>query len=409
MQMKHLLTTMLFVCWTALPLAAGDWPQWRGPNRDDVSAETGLLTQWPAGGPRLVWKATGLGAGYAGVSVVGARVFTLGESSGSSFALALEGAAGHLVWTAKIGRAGADPPGPRSTPTVDGDRVYALGQFGDLVCLAAATGREVWRKNLEKDFGGRCGGWSYSESPLVDGERLVCTPGSTRGTMVALNKSTGALLWQTKEFTDPAEYSSPIVGQIGGVRQYIQLTGEHVAGVEAETGKLLWLAPRHGQTATIPTPICHDNHVYVTSGYGIGCNLFQITTTSEGYKAEQLWANQVMANHHGGVVRLGDCLYGYSENKGWVCQDFNTGRLLWSHQGVGKGSLTCADGHLYLRSEAGNGTLALVQATPNGYTEISRFDQPDRSKQNSWPHPVIAGGKLYLRDQDVLLCYDLKH
>lgn len=409
MRTKNLIPIVLFVSLTTTAVAAGDWPQWRGPNRDDVSTETDLLKEWPAAGPPLIWKATGLGAGHAGVSVAGPQVFGMGDKSGSAIAFALDGATGELVWTARIGKAGADPAGPRSTPTVDGGRIYVLGQFGDLVCLEAATGKEVWRKDLEKDFGGQCGGWKYSESPLVDREKLVCTPGGAQGCLVALNKGTGAVLWQSKEFTDSAEYSSPIVEQIGGVRQYIQLTRENVVGVDAQTGKLLWRAVRHGETATVPTPIFYDNAVYVTSGYGIGCNLFQISKVGDTFKAEQVYANKVMVNHHGGVVRVGDYIYGYSEGKGWVCQEFKTGRLVWSHQGVGKGSLTCADGHLYLRSEGGNGTIALVEATPAGYSEKSRFDQPERSKDNSWPHPVIAGGRLYIRDQDVLLCYDVKH
>ncbi len=410
MRNNHFSTVIVFVVlslWSS-SVRAADWPQWRGPNRDDISAETGLLKEWPAGGPPLAWKATGLGAGHAGVAVAGARVFTMGDKSGQAVAVALDRAGGRIVWTAKIGKAGADPVGPRGTPTVDGDRLFALGQFGDLVCLDSASGREIWRKNLEKDFAGRCGGWKYSESPLVDGERLVCTPGSAQGSMVALNKETGSLLWQCKDVTDPAEYSSPIVVQIDGVRQYIQLTGEHVFGVEAQTGKLLWNAPRHGETATIPTPICHDSEVYVTSGYGIGCNLFRVSKTGTGYQATQIYANKDMVNHHGGVVLVGEYLYGHSDSKGWVCQEFKSGRLVWSNKGVGKGSLTYADGHLYLRSESGKGTIALVEATPKAYTEKSRFDQPDRSNDNSWPHPVIAGGKLYIRDQDVLLCYDVK-
>jgi outer membrane protein assembly factor BamB len=408
MQTKKVLATVFFLGLTSAVVTAADWPQWRGPNRDDVSSEQGLLKQWPAGGPPLVWKARGAGAGFGGVAVAGAKVFLLGDKDGSSFAMALEVANGSPVWNAKIGKAGGDPPGPRGTPTVDGDRVYVLSQFGDLVCLEVATGKEVWRRNLEKDFGGRCGGWMYSESPLVDGDRLICTPGSAQGSMAALNKRTGALLWQTKEFTDPAEYSSPVAAQIGGVRQYIQLTGESVVGVQAESGQVLWRARRQGSTATVPTPIFYEDDVYVSSGYGIGCNLFHIGKAGDSYNAKQVYANKVMVNHHGGVVRVGDYLYGYSDGKGWVCQEFKTGRLVWSDKGVGKGSLTCADGHLYLRGEGGPGAIALVEATPQRYTESSRFDQPDRSQENSWPHPVIAGSRLYLRDQDVLLSYNVR-
>lgn len=407
MPANYFATAILFVSLCSSPVLATDWPEWRGPLRDNVSTESGLLREWPVGGPPLVWKATGLGAGHGGVSVAGSHVFTMGDKSGSAFAVALDEASGKVLWTSQMGRGGADPAGPRSTPTVDGHRVFVLGQFGDLVCLEAATGKELWRKDLEKDFGGRCGGWKYSESPLVDGEKLICTPGSAQGAMLALNKGTGSLLWQTRGFTDAAEYSSPIVEEVWGLRQYIQLTGENVVGVEANTGKVLWRAARHGETATVPTPIFYDNQVYVTSGYGIGCNLFKISKAGDAYSAEPVYANKVMVNHHGGVVRVGDYLYGYSDGKGWVCQEFKTGRLVWSNPGVGKGSLTCADGHLYLRSEGGNGAIALVEATPKAYVEKARFDQPNRSKDNSWPHPVVAGGKLYIRDQDILLCYDV--
>jgi len=408
MQTKIVLGTVFSLYLTSTVLTASDWPQWRGPNRDDVSSEQGLLKQWPAGGPPLVWKATGAGAGFGGVAVAGGKVFTLGDKGDASFALALDEASGSAVWSTKIGKAGGDPSGPRSTPTVDGDHLYVLSQFGDLVCLEAATGKEVWRRSFEKEFGGRCGGWMFSESPLVDGDRLVCTPGSAQGSIVALNKRTGELLWQTKQFTDAAEYSSPIAVQIGGVRQYIQLTGENVVGVQADSGQVLWRARRQGETAIVPTPIFYQDDVYVSSGYGVGCNLFHIGKAGNAYQAEQVYANKVMVNHHGGVVRVGDYLYGYSDGKGWVCQEFKTGRLVWHDNGVGKGSLTCADGHLYMRSEGGHGAIALVEATPRAYTETSRFDQPDRSQESSWSHPVIAGGRLYLRDQDVLLSYNVR-
>src|ERR1039458_8745888 len=243
MQMKNCPVTLFALFLTSSLLTAADWPQWRGPNRDDVSSEQELLKRWPAGGPPLVWKAKGLGAGHGGVAVADGKVFTSGDKGESTFALALEVAGGAPLWTTKISQAGGGPPGLRSTPTVDGDRVYLLGQFGDLVCLEAATGKEVWKRNMAKEFGGRCGGWQYCESPLVDGDRLVCTPGGAQGSIAALNKRTGELLWQSKELTDPAEYSSIIAAQIGGARQYIQLTGESVVGVQAESGKVLWRAP----------------------------------------------------------------------------------------------------------------------------------------------------------------------
>ena len=217
------------------------------------------------------------------------------------------------------------------------------------------------------------------------------------------------MLWQSKEFTDAAQYASLMTVELGGLRQYIQLTGESVAGIAAADGKLLWRAPRKGAVAVISTPIYKDGFVYVSSSYGSGCNLFKVTPESGAFKAEQVYANKVMVNHHGGIVNIGDNLYGYSEGKGWTCQDLKSGEAKWQEkEKLGKGSLTCADGLLYLRAEGGKGTVALIEASPEGYREQGRFNQPDRSGKNSWPHPVIAGGKLYLRDQDILLCYDIK-
>lgn len=389
-----------------------DWPQWRGPNRDGVSTETGLLAQWPRGGPPLAWKTTGLGTGYSSVSVAAGRVFTMGDVAGASRVLAFDETTGRALWSARVGRAGGGGgyPGPRCTPTVDGDRVYALDQFGELVCLDAATGREVWRTNLATDFDGKVmSGWGYSESPLVDGERVICTPGGPQGTLLALHKTNGAVLWRSKEFTDDAAYASVLRATLAGVPQYVQLTDASVAGVAVDTGRLLWRAERRGRTAVIPTPIAFDDCVYVTSAYGVGCNLFKVSSASPTLRVEPVYANKEMANHHGGVVRIGDYLYGYSDGKGWTCQEFKTGRAVWQERRrLGKGSLTAADGRLYLRAESGAGTVVLLEATPDGWNEKGRFDPPDRSEQNSWPHPVIANGHLYLRDQDVLLCYDVR-
>src|SRR4051812_2987839 len=260
----------------------GDWPQFRGPNRDGHSGDKGLLDQWPSGGPRLVWKTNGLGGGYSSVSVANGRIYTMGDGADSSSVHALD-LSGKHVWMAKLGKIGGGGgyPGPRCTPTVDGGMVYAMGQFGDLICVEAESGKEVWRKNMRKDFAGQGGGWGYTESPLIDGDRLLCTPGGRDGTMAALNKKTGEVIWRSTDWKDEAQYSSIIVEEIGGARQYIQLTGNSAAGVAAKDGKLLWRADRKGRTATIPTPIYHDNHVYVTSGYGVGCNLFKVTPGPE--------------------------------------------------------------------------------------------------------------------------------
>src|SRR5687767_4815521 len=276
---------------------AADWPQWRGPKRDGHSTETALLQQWPPDGPPLLWKTNGLGAGYSSVSVAAGKIYTMGDRPDSSFLHALS-IAGKPLWSTKVGKPGGGGgyPGPRCTPTVDVDRVYALGQHGDIVCVEAATGKEVWRKNLVKDFAGEVGGWGYSESPLIDGEQLICTPGGRQGTLVALNKRTGAKTWQSYQWTDPAEYASIIAAQIGGKRQYIQLTGESVGGVAAENGRVLWRVSRKGSTAIIPTPIAQNDQVFVTSGYGVGCDLFRITASGLSFKAEEVYSNKNMVN-----------------------------------------------------------------------------------------------------------------
>ena len=404
---------VITVLFSTLQAAAADWPQFRGPNRDGISSETGLLKPWPAGGPQLVWKSKGLGSGYSGVSVVGGRIFTQGDKEKNNFVFALNAADGKALWQTPLGKAGAPGwggfAGPRCVPTVDGDSLYAVAQYGEVACLDTASGVIKWSKDYVKDFEGKLPEWGYTGMPLVDGDKVILTPGGPGGCLVALNKKTGEQLWRTKDLTDGIHYSSPIVETIGGVRQYIQLTEQSVAGISPEDGRILWRAPRKGNVAVIPNPIYADNCVYVSSEYGVGCNLFKITSENGKFSAEQVYANKVMANHHGGVIKIGDYVYGHSTGKGWTCQNFKTGESVWEEKKkLGKGSITYADGCFYLRQEDGKGTVALIEAAATGYKELGRFDQPDRSDKNSWPHPVIAGGKLYLRDQDVLLCYDVK-
>ena len=395
-------------------VTALDWPQWRGPRRDGYSAETGLLQSWPDGGPPLAWKKTGLGNGYSGVAVANGKIVTMGEDKEASRVHLLNEADGKTIWSVVVGQAGAPGwggfAGPRATPTLDGDRVYALNHYGELVCLSVADGKEIWKKSLVKDLGGKVPEWGYAESPMVDGDKVVVTPGQKQGCLAALDKMTGRVLWQTKDFTDGAQYSSIIVAEIDGVRQYIQLTDASVCGV-AEDGKVLWKAKRKGNVAVIPTPIYADHHVFVTSGYEVGCNLFKVTKTGNSFKAEEVYANKDLDNHHGGVVLLDGNIYGYSDHNGWVCMEMKTGKVLWSQKDKQhKGSVCGAEGLLYTRmeDEKGNGTMVLLEASSKGYVEKGHFDQPDRSKMSSWPHPVIVNGKLYLRDQDVLLTYDVR-
>ena len=404
--------TILLLSLTSVALAPpGDWPQFRGPNRAGISAETGLLQELPPGGPPLVWKATGLGAGYSTVSVVGNRIYTIGENNESSSVVALDAADGKKIWSAKLGKPGAPGvpafAGPRATPTVEGNLLVAVGQWGEMACFETGEGKELWRKDYTQDFGGTRPVWGFSESPLIDGDKVVITPGGSEGAIVALDKKTGALIWRSKGFTDSPHYSSLIVADIGGVRQYIQLTAESVVGIAAAEGKLLWQAARKGKIAVIPTPIYSDGCVYVTSGYGIGCNLFKVTEAGGKFTVEEIYANKVMDDKHGGVIKVGDFVYGHADNKGWTCQDFKTGAAKWQSNNPGKGSIVYADGRFYVRAED-KGTVVLIEASPEGYKEHGRFEQPDRSDKKAWPHPVIAQGKLYLRDMDTLLCYDVK-
>ena len=388
-----------------LPALAIDWPQWRGPNRDGVNPEKNLLDEWPAAGPKLLWRSEGLGAGFSSVSTSKGRLFTMGDGKESSHVYCLSVKDGSKIWISKsIGKTGGNYKGTRSTPTVVGDLLYALGQFGDLVCLKTATGAEVWRASLPTDFGGRPGGWNYTESPLVDGDKIIVTPGGRKGAVVALNRMTGKLIWQSADFTDGAQYSSLIISEFGGERQYIQLTGQNVVGLAAGTGKVLWQAARKGRTATVSTPIFHDGSLFVTSSYGVGCNGFKISYDGTSFFAKQTYANKTIANHHGGCIRVGNYIYG-SSGSTLACIDLKTGEEMWRERSAGKGAIIVVDNKIILRAE--KGTVALVALNPKEYKEISNFNQPDRTRARAWSHPVVSDGVLYLKDQGLLLAYDL--
>jgi len=397
--------------WGQLKAAPGDWPGWRGPDRTDVSTETGLLPEWPAGGPKRVWKATGLGGGFTTPSVASGRIYLMGSKDHAEYVLALDAKDGKPVWSTKVGAVGVNRgpqnPGPRATPTVDGDFVYTLGSDGDLVCVTRTEGKTIWHRHLEKDFGGKRGSWAYAESPLIDGDVLVCTPGGPSATLVALNKRNGAVIWKAQvPGRNTAGYASAIVAQVDGVKQYVQFLAGGVVGISAKDGKFLWIDKRTaGRGVTCSTPIFHDRCVFSASGYNLGGGLVKLRAHGDGVTAEEVYFTKAMVNHHGGMVLVDGYLYG-TNNTSLLCLDFKTGTTKWQSRSVGKGSLTYADGRLYVRGE--RGAVALVEATPTGYKERGRFNQPDRSFKPAWPHPVVAGGRLYLRDGDTLLCYDVK-
>lgn len=479
--------------------APGDLPQWRGPNRDGNFPDVGLLKQWPAEGPKLAWKADKLGKGMASVSIVGGKIFTTAGRKGGQYIVALNAADQSQAWEAKISDKGGES---RCTPTVDNGLVYALSTEGDLVCVREKDGGEVWRKSFATDFGNPPKPtWQFSESPLVDGEQLIVSPGSPEAVMVALNKKTGAVIWKCAvtlpgKGHDGAGYTGAVVSQAGGIRQYVTLVGKGAIGVDARTGKLLWHYNRVANgTAVIPTPLVWEDYVFVSSGYGTGAALLKIvkdpaasgsggaaaatdaakaaalgkkvadlkaelekrrtargqaTQGTPAYDAadrqvqsikpeieraeaelakaqgsgadgkiagspvnvdEQYWLNAgVFQNHHGGMVRIGDYIYaGKGHNNGFpICLEWKTGKVVWEKErGPGKESaaVVAADGNLYFRYQ--DGTMALIEASPKGYAEKGVFKLASVNGP-SWPHPAIHGGKLYIRDQDVLMCYELK-
>lgn len=382
-----------------------DWPQWRGPNRDGLSRETGLLSSWPAGGPPLVWKATGLGAGYSTVTVDGGRVFTLGTGRDIEYLIALDARTGKELWRARIGRRYENNrgDGPRGAPTVDGARVYALGGNGDLACVEAATGKVVWHVNLLSRFSAGNIGWGISESPLVLEDRVLVNAGGRGGSLVALSKKDGSTLWASE--SDEAGYSSAVVADVRGVRQAVFFTGERVLGVRVDDGSVLWSYRRvSNRTANVATPIVRGNFVFVSSDYGTGCALLEIQGDATGMTAREVYFHQDMKNHHSSSVLVDDTLFGFSSSI-LTALDFTTGKVLWRDRSVGKGSLVVADGRLYLFGE--NGVAGLAEATRAGYRESGRFELKT-SGSPTWSHPVIANAKLYLRDQDTLYCYDVK-
>ncbi|HLY09018.1 MAG TPA: PQQ-binding-like beta-propeller repeat protein [Planctomycetota bacterium] len=381
-----------------------DWGMYRGPKRDGLSPDTGLLKEWPASGPPLAWKATGLGLGYSSVSIVGNRLFTMGDVDKSCTLIALNLADGKTVWKLPIApSAGVDRPGSRSTPASDGKMVFCLTPSGQLACADAATGRLLWKK----DLGGKMmSGWGFSESPLLDGPLVVVTPGGDGGTVEAFDKVAGKTVWQSKELKDKAAYSSLVPIELGGIRQYVVFTDQSVAGIAAKTGQVVWRAAREGKTAVIPTPVYKDGFLFVTSGYDVGHNGFQITGTGGKFQATEVYKGKVIV-HTGAIVLVDDHVYAQTDSGQLKCIELKTGKEAWSGASVpGKGTVCYADGHLIIRNE--KGAVSLVEASPAAYKEVGRFNSERVGGEQGWAHPVVFGGKLYIRDWDALTCYDLQ-
>ena len=381
-----------------------DWPQWRGPQRDGVSAEKGLLKQWPTGGPRLAWQAAGAGDGYSSFSVSGGRLFTLGAREGTEYVLAFDVASGKRLWDVAHGKRFNNDrgDGPRATPTVDGDRVYAFGTSGDLTVLEAATGKVVWTQNVLSKFGGSNINWGLSESPLVLSDRVLIQAGGRGASVVALRKTDGSEIWRTQ--SDEPGYSSAIVHEVGGVREAVFFTAERVMGIAVDDGRLLWSYNRvANRTANIATPIVRGSRVFVSSDYGTGAALLELSAAGKGVSAREVYFTNEMRNHHASSVLIGDYLYGFSSAI-LTAMHFDTGKVAWRDRSVGKGSLVSADDRLYLFSE--NGVVGLAEPNPGGYREHGRFEIR-KGRLPTWSHPVVSGGKLFIRDQDAIYAYDV--
>ena len=428
MKLKNLLMLFIFAAGAGSNLEAADWPRWRGADHTDRCTEAGLQKRWPKGGPKRLWTSRDVGLGYSSHAVVAGTLYTMGLVGDEEQVIALDAATGKKRWATTIGERFKNKwgDGPRATPTVDGGRVYAMGGNGDIVCMDAKSGGTIWKASV-KDFGGKTPGWGYCESLLVDAGKVICTPGGeikdkiglNRGAMVALDKSTGQLIWQSEAWKDGAQYASVVPAVIHGVRQYVQVTQANLVGISATDGRLLWQSDWQGRTAVIPTPIVSGNEVYIASGYGVGCKKVRVKVGAKGdWSVEDVWVNKVMKNHHGGVILHDGHLYGYSDGAGWVCQSWETGEEVWSFKSGNsdpgkftKGAIYFAGGNFILLEEQ-TGNVALVEASARGWSEISRFKLGPQTEQRSksgkiWTHPVVSGGRLYLRDQELLHCYDV--
>ena len=413
-RLKRISLILLLLC---EPVLAADWPTWLGPNRDGKSTESGLLKSWPEGGPKLIWKVKGLGEGYSSMAVAGNRIYTQGQEGDQQFVLALDAASGKQIWKTPTGRAfGSDQGGgPRGMPTVDGNRLYALASDGTFACLDTETGRRLWGFNYIEKFGSTRPRWAFSESPLVDGDRLIINPGGKGAGIVALNKTTGAVIWQSQD--DLAGYSSVLPLDFGGLHIYTVLTSSAAIGVDAKDGSLLWRFEKvANRVANIATPVYADGHVFYSSDYDVGCLLLKLNAEGGKVTATEVYSNRDMQNHYTTSIRVGDYLYGFSGNQPGilVAMEFKTGKVAWKDRSVEKGNCLFAENLLYCQGESGK--VALIDPSPVGYKEISRFAfQPAQEggpfwapSGHMWTLPAIANGRLYLRDQDNLHAYDIR-
>jgi outer membrane protein assembly factor BamB len=394
--------------YVAMPAQALDWPQFHGPNRDNISRETGLLKAWPEGGPKLLWTAKGLGEGYSSVSTAHGMVYTAGNVGEDTVITAMD-LSGKVLWIAKNGRAWLKSySGTRGTPTIDGDRLYHESALGNIICVEAKTGKVIWELNIIEKFKGDNPNWAMSESLLIHDDKVICCPGGKETAMVALNKFTGEVLWKALSAQAKAGYASPVVAEHEGLTMIITMTTRGIIGVHAQTGALLWNVPHKTMAyENILTPIVHDGQVFVST-QKTGAVKWEITVDGQTATLTELWRSKQMDNHHGGVILLDGYLYGnstYKNNKRWVCLDWETGAPQYIDKGLGKGALIYADGMLYILTT--DRTLGLVHADPKAHEIVSTFEIPDDGKGKTWAHPVVSNGRLYIRHGNFLHAYDV--
>lgn len=388
--------------------AACSWPQFHGPRRDNVSTETGLLKAWPEGGPKLLWTAKGLGHGFTTVSIAGGLIYTAGNVGEETVITALD-LGGHVKWQSPNGAAWTgSQPGARGVPTIDGDRLYHESPLGEVVCLEAATGKRLWGLNILGDYGSQNITWALAESLLVDGPRLICCPGGPETAVVALDKATGKTVWKSPSTGDLAGYSSPVIGELDGLRMIFTMTSRAAIAVAADDGRLLWRFEHVTPfDENVFTPIYRDGHVFISTQI-TGSVMLRLKVEGRKCSAEPVWRSEDLDNHHGGVVLLDGHLYGSGRRNGerWACLDWKTGKTMYLERGVGKGSLTAAEGMLYTFGE--RGLVGLVKATPEGHEASGQFRLQSQGEGPYWAHPVVCGGRLYLRHGEYLFCYNVR-
>ena len=409
-----LLSSAIYILAAGWALAADvpSWHQFHGPRGDNLSIEKGFLKEWPKDGPKLVWTATGIGQGFASVAISGGMIYTAGNLDGNTEVIALD-LDGKILWHTKCGKGWtSDPGGTRATPTIDGSQLYYETPYGDVVCLDAKTGKKAWGLNLLEEFGSKNITWGLAESLLIDGDRLICLPAGPKVSVVALDKRTGKIVWKAPSASgDLAGYATASLVNYQGLRMILTMTGQALIGVDADCGALLFRYPhKTAYDVNATSPIFHEGQIFITSGYGTtGSVMLKVLVDGQKARVEKVWDSRELDNHHGGAILVDGCLYSAAHNLNggkWICLDWKTGKMHYAERGVGKGSLTYADGMLYTLSESRG--VGLVQATPDRHKLVGEFKTPQGPEGPTWAHPVVVGGRLYIRHDSKLYAYEVK-